>query len=508
MSVLQSRAIFRASLLHFQIVMSPAQDLSVVELSGAAFEWLGPGGRITIGDVKYEYADSDNDDSSIDDAVGPGRTFGRLVKRVAAPLEMFLSLCSDLLGNGPDATYTRLIRRSRPWGKETGDYRCTRHLGWWFKQPFMLFEIMSASSHPRDETERLVQFTIDRRYNLSVRLTAAYYLSLLVLSLPPDEHCHTLPLVHDALLRLCQEASRRGISPTIMRPLEELVVFKEDLICIASCPPEDVPAVIMDSSWTMVSPLVHYYSTFRLQDVPIRIHTRSELEAFEQAMEAIRSNPYYFQPDIDPLTSAVKSEARQRYNVIAYSLDNKRRLIEINEFIEHMELRSTGDEVRSPTSSVKETNLVQLPQEGNRRSTPVRKPELNAAMKGVVSLSRDWYVARGYCPCGRKPIRGGERPSDATQQRVADPLSSVVRLGTSGHVQLEYEGYDGRGHSQEGSTKVACKSDRVGDGTLYGGRIMTLLRVLSLRRKSIYRVDAEQCRSSHDNAEKLWELKL
>ncbi|TFK45429.1 hypothetical protein OE88DRAFT_1740287 [Heliocybe sulcata] len=49
--------------------MVSTDDNSLIELRGAAFQWLGPGGRITIQGVEHEYADSDADDDSIDDTV-------------------------------------------------------------------------------------------------------------------------------------------------------------------------------------------------------------------------------------------------------------------------------------------------------------------------------------------------------------------------------------------------------------------------------------------------------
>ncbi|TFK45445.1 hypothetical protein OE88DRAFT_1214160 [Heliocybe sulcata] len=188
--------------------MPSTDDLSILELRGPAIEWLGPGGRITIGDVEYEYADSEADDDSIDDAVGPGRMFGKLVKRVAAPLEMFFSVCSDLLGNGPDATFTKIMRRDGPWVKE---YRRTRRLSWWLNMHEHIVWLPSPVGRHIGEVGRLVQFVIDRRYSLSVRLTAAYYLVLIMAQSFLGDLPGLLPLIHDALLRLCLEGSRHGI---------------------------------------------------------------------------------------------------------------------------------------------------------------------------------------------------------------------------------------------------------------------------------------------------------
>ncbi|TFK45427.1 hypothetical protein OE88DRAFT_1213871 [Heliocybe sulcata] len=220
--------------------MASADDLSLVELRGPAFEWLGPGGRITIQGVEYEYADSEADDDSINDAVGPGKTFGKLVKRVSAPLEMFLSICSDLLGNGPDATFTRVMRREYP---SLWHYKRTKRLSWWIHESKLNPQHIWPLS--KDGIGRLVQFVIDRRYNLSVRLTAAYYLLLLLQWTVSHRLCTILPLIHDPLLRLCQEGSRNGIASMILQPLQEAVSSKEDLTRIGSCKLKEIPAAIM-----------------------------------------------------------------------------------------------------------------------------------------------------------------------------------------------------------------------------------------------------------------------
>ncbi|TFK49190.1 hypothetical protein OE88DRAFT_1736841 [Heliocybe sulcata] len=290
---------------------------SIIELRGAAFEWLGPGRRITVLGVEYEYADSDADDDSIDDAVGPGRTFGKLVKRVAAPLETCLSFCSDLLGNGPDAAFTRFMCRECPGIRS---YRHTKRLSWWI-------------NNLAGDIARLVQFVIDRRYHLSVRLTAAYYL-LFVRKWAGL--CTFVPLFHDALLRICQEGSRRGINPSTLQPLQATVTFEEDLMRIMNCEVVEIPAVIIDSSENMTSSLVHYYWVRSLRLRCLDIHTKSDLEAAERASQTIGSRLYRLAPDLNPLECALKSEVQELYDRVNGEVKDKRVQIERREFVEHM----------------------------------------------------------------------------------------------------------------------------------------------------------------------------
>ncbi|TFK45276.1 hypothetical protein OE88DRAFT_1229524 [Heliocybe sulcata] len=332
--------------------MPSTEDYSIIELRGAALEWLGPGCRITIHGVEYEYADSDADDDSIDDAVGPGRMFGKLVKRVAAPLEMFFSICSDLLGNGPDAIFTRLMRREYP---DERDYRRSKCLSWWIgrHRPHPSLRRPGNQDHGR-----LVQFAIDRRYKFSVRLTAAYYLLLLLRCAYLDSLSTILPLFHDALLRLCQEGSRRSIhSRLILRPLQEVVTFKRDLIHFGSCKEEEIPAIIMcapalrayrhadslecvqsyrGSSENMTSMLVQHHWTFRLYLKCLNIHTRSEFEAMNQVAQTISFGLHPRLPDPNPPESGLKSVAEIWYDWLEGCVNDKKREMEMRYLIEHM----------------------------------------------------------------------------------------------------------------------------------------------------------------------------
>ncbi|TFK45423.1 hypothetical protein OE88DRAFT_1669232 [Heliocybe sulcata] len=315
--------------------MPPTDDNSILELRGAAVEWLGSGGQITIQGVEYEYADSDADDDSIDDAVGPGRTFGKLVKRMAASVEMFLSFCSDLLGNGPDAIFTRLMRRNDPLDSR---YRRTKRLSWWIKDLAYIFPpirlgVYRNLYHNRD-ISRLVQFVIDRRYHISVRLTAAYYLLIL---LKFSRLCAFVPLFHDVLSRICQEGSRHGIKPSTLRPLQEVLTFKEDLMCITTCDAKEVPAVIIGSSEDMASSLVHYFWVWSLGLQCLRIHTRSDLEAVEQANQVVGSRLYRLAPDPNPLECALKLEVQKWYEWVDGDINDKRMQFEMREFMEHIQ---------------------------------------------------------------------------------------------------------------------------------------------------------------------------
>ncbi|KZT18260.1 hypothetical protein NEOLEDRAFT_1143613 [Neolentinus lepideus HHB14362 ss-1] len=59
----------------------------------------------------------------------------------------------------------------------------------------------STQNHKADT--RLVQFVIDRRFHFSVRLTAAYYLILVLLYGLPSNLPYVIPHIHDALTHLC-----------------------------------------------------------------------------------------------------------------------------------------------------------------------------------------------------------------------------------------------------------------------------------------------------------------
>ncbi|TFK49191.1 hypothetical protein OE88DRAFT_1662603 [Heliocybe sulcata] len=310
--------------------MSPAHDDSIVELGGPTFEWLGPGGRLTIDDVEYEYADSDADDDSIDDAVGPGRTFGKLVKRVAAPVEMFLSFCSDLLGNGPNATFTRLMRRQFPWSIRS---RRTRNLSWWLGN---WLYVTSMVSEDNDEIWRLIQFVIDRRYNFSVRLTAAYYLLILLQSLRSFQLSHILPLVHNPLLRLCQEGFRRGINSSILQPLEEVVTLNEDLKRIANCGLEETPGIVIGSSGSATSLQLLHRQLFGLY-YEHHIRTRSDLEAMEHAQQVIHSSLCRPTPTTNPFTSALTRRVWLDDRWLESRIDEDTRAIRMKEFLEHLQ---------------------------------------------------------------------------------------------------------------------------------------------------------------------------
>ncbi|TFK45432.1 hypothetical protein OE88DRAFT_1649295 [Heliocybe sulcata] len=290
-----------------------SSDNSVVELRGSAFKWLGSGGRITINNIEYEYADSDADDDSIEDALGPGRTVGKLLKRVSAPVEMFLSFCSDILGNGPDSIFTRLMHCHFPHRKT---YRQTKHISWWFNEfGLCLLETSSEDDH---QAQRLVQFVIDRRYHLSVRLTTAYYLLLLLEWTQLADLCHTVLLIHDVLLQFCQECSRKGITSTILRPLEDVVSFREDVIRIGSCGNKEISAVIM---------LICSHD----------IRTMSDYEATEQACQLICSTLRCCSANTNPLTSALKSRVQLDCDNFLRRINYKRSAIETQEFIENMQ---------------------------------------------------------------------------------------------------------------------------------------------------------------------------
>ncbi|TFK45443.1 hypothetical protein OE88DRAFT_1669241 [Heliocybe sulcata] len=311
--------------------MSSTDDLSIVELRGAAFEWLGPSGRIAIHGVEYEYADSDADDDSIDDAVGPGRTFGKLVKPVAAPLEMFFSFCSDLLGNGPDPTFTRLMCRKHSIPKKFGR---RRNLTWWCKEH--LIQLWTIYYEDDENIERLVQFVIDRRYKFSVRLTAAYYLLILLQSLRSFQLWRILPLMHNALLRLCQEGSRRGINSSILKPLEEVVTFNEELKHIIYCWSQKMPDVIIGSGGGVTSlflltrqlhPLCYDYD----------IRTRSDLEAVEQALQVILSSLRRLPPATNFFMDALRKVVAGECDYLARHINEERGVIKTKEFLEHVQ---------------------------------------------------------------------------------------------------------------------------------------------------------------------------
>ncbi|KZT18566.1 hypothetical protein NEOLEDRAFT_1143236 [Neolentinus lepideus HHB14362 ss-1] len=141
-------------------------DMSIVELRSLPTEGLGPGSRITIENKDYEYFNSDDDDS-IDNASGPGKTFYKLIKRISAPIEIFISYCSDLVGNGPDALYAGLMAQDCGYRRYSRYNR--KHVGlyhWAGRLPWSMISFRRRDYRP---ARGLIDFVIDRRYAFSVR---------------------------------------------------------------------------------------------------------------------------------------------------------------------------------------------------------------------------------------------------------------------------------------------------------------------------------------------------
>ncbi|KZT18269.1 hypothetical protein NEOLEDRAFT_1173652 [Neolentinus lepideus HHB14362 ss-1] len=201
--------------------MSSSTDSSIIELRGNDIEWLSPGGRIVIHGVEYEYENS-SDDESIDNRVGLGRTLDRMLKRVSAPVEMFLSYCSELRGNGPEAIFARaspvtsagnVISSRRPRRLSFWIHRYAAHSMW------LVLAVPNVSA----DLNAMIPFIIDRRYQFSTRLLGAYYMVLLSLSAHNHHRLFHNADYHRALLQICQEVCRRGYPANIMRLLCELV---------------------------------------------------------------------------------------------------------------------------------------------------------------------------------------------------------------------------------------------------------------------------------------------
>ncbi|TFK46565.1 hypothetical protein OE88DRAFT_1667618 [Heliocybe sulcata] len=240
-------SVFLAQRLPLRTPSRRGHDTTHVDLTSANLEWLGPGSLITVRGIDYEYADSDASD---DDAPGPGHTLGKLVKRVSAPLEMFLGLCSDLLGNGPDAIFCGLMDSEFPPPRRKGEVlrvRRRRNLVFWIRS-------IEGDDNPLwsgygvvdGVIARLLPFIIDRRYHFSVRLTAAHY--LLVLLARCIHTGHILPFISnilDALLRLCQEGSRRGYSAETLKPLVRTLASRDDFLRISYCGKKEVPDAVL-----------------------------------------------------------------------------------------------------------------------------------------------------------------------------------------------------------------------------------------------------------------------
>ncbi|KZT18268.1 hypothetical protein NEOLEDRAFT_1246528, partial [Neolentinus lepideus HHB14362 ss-1] len=182
-------------------------DMSIIELRGLPTEGLGPGSRITIGNKEYEYYDSDDDDS-IDDSPGPGRTLYKLIKRVSAPVEMFITKS----------------HRSR----SSFEYK-RKHSGIYYWTLNLHPNIPWLDIHYYRRAARLVDFVIDSRYAFSVRLTAAYYLTL-VLAYISLYHRHTIlrmiPLIYEALELIHEDGCRKISFARHSRPLYDLLLCK------------------------------------------------------------------------------------------------------------------------------------------------------------------------------------------------------------------------------------------------------------------------------------------
>ncbi|TFK52309.1 hypothetical protein OE88DRAFT_1386259 [Heliocybe sulcata] len=212
--------------------MTSANDLPMLELRGPEVVRLRPGGTIRIDDEEYEYFESSDDESIDDDRPVAGRMVGKLIKRLAAPVEMFLDYCSDLAGKGPNAIFTRLVIRV-PQALKNGHVvrrGSSKPLSYWTEQlkksriQFPIrFEDRTSRRQQREAKvtirkalKRLVKFTIDRRYPFQIRLTASYYLVFVLLLSQGIEGVVDGIAAQDALLRISQEGSRQGTAAGLM----------------------------------------------------------------------------------------------------------------------------------------------------------------------------------------------------------------------------------------------------------------------------------------------------
>ncbi|KZT18264.1 hypothetical protein NEOLEDRAFT_193948 [Neolentinus lepideus HHB14362 ss-1] len=137
--------------------MNSIADMSIIELRGLPTEGLVPGSRITVGNEEYEYLDSDDEDS-IDDAPGPGRTLYKQIKRVSAPVEMFISYCSDLAGNGPDALFERALNGVHRSRSSLGHKR--KHTGLYYWAGFPHLTVIYPGFHDYRCAARLIDFVM------------------------------------------------------------------------------------------------------------------------------------------------------------------------------------------------------------------------------------------------------------------------------------------------------------------------------------------------------------
>ncbi|TFK45292.1 hypothetical protein OE88DRAFT_1740446 [Heliocybe sulcata] len=302
------------------LTLTSMDDRSIMEMRGPAVDWLGPGDRVTIDGIEYEYADSTTSDESVEDAVGPGRTVGKLVKRIAAPIELFLSYCSDLVGQGPDATFIKLMcskERMRPKpGRRKRLAYWTNHLEEW--------PHWCCHSEFRVKAIRgLVDLSIDRRYEFPVRLTAAYYLQLLLASGNPYVVRSFIPELLEVLLRICQEGSRRGCAPAVLRPLYETIIGKDDIVRIFNCEDSELRQVI--ANMQDPSPCSMLICMRRLRLGQLR---RSTLDMADRALET------YARSSKEQPSDETSFEAALRMVLPVYHADLKLYLAENKEEVD------------------------------------------------------------------------------------------------------------------------------------------------------------------------------
>ncbi|TFK45288.1 hypothetical protein OE88DRAFT_1729788 [Heliocybe sulcata] len=310
-----------------------SQNPGNLKLRGYATGGLSSGTTVTIGQDRYEYCSS-SDDESLDDPPGAGQTLGKLVKRVSIPIEKFLSFCSDLSGHGPDAVFTRISDNSYlNLGKHS------KRLDFWIKLHPEDAGLYHPSAADEKKVERLMHFVTDRRYNLSVRLTAAHYLVLLLSYTHHTDLSSLVSPISSVLLRICQEGTRRGCSPSILRPLGEVVVYKDYLPNITDCTSREISDAIVGPQNGHTSSLVLLHQLYTLWDLRGHRH-KSDVEAVYRAMKALQPEMNQLPslpPDASPLEFALRRAANIWYKRLVESIPGDRREVEMNKLIERMQ---------------------------------------------------------------------------------------------------------------------------------------------------------------------------
>ncbi|EPQ59797.1 hypothetical protein GLOTRDRAFT_91277 [Gloeophyllum trabeum ATCC 11539] len=212
----------------------------IIELRGTRVNWLHRGGRICIDGAQYEYYDS-SDDESVVNRPGVGRTVDNFISRISAPLEMFLgNVCERMAARhlrGANAAFARIILRAES-GDPSKKVRKPLDLPHWLQalrsgkiDPTKFWYHLETAENTEEHREVYCAITTDVKklikYAMSStsRLTAIYYLILLLVMLPRTAASLVKGLnVRDAMVRLAEEACRNGSSPSIaatLRPIQE-----------------------------------------------------------------------------------------------------------------------------------------------------------------------------------------------------------------------------------------------------------------------------------------------